>query len=67
MSINQLMPINYVRLIARELQLKEGDLAQLLQDTALEPADLQTGGATLTVAILCAEPAALFPHRHVRK
>jgi AraC-like DNA-binding protein len=50
MSINQIMPINYVRLIARELQLKEGDLALLLQDTALEPADLQTGGATLTVA-----------------
>jgi len=49
MSINQIMPINYVRLIARELQLKEADLALLLQDTALESDGLESGEVTLTV------------------
>ncbi len=49
MSINQTMPINYVRMIARELHLTEQDLYKLLEDTALNPVDLQGGQATLTV------------------
>ncbi len=49
MSIDQTMPINYVRMIARELHLTEQDLHNLLADTALKPMDLHGGQASLTV------------------
>ena len=50
MSIEQHMPINYVRLIARELQLTETNMHLLLEDTTLNPVDLQGGQATLAVS-----------------
>jgi len=49
MKIDQTMPINYVRLIARELRLKEQGLDDLLEDTALTREQLHGGAAILTV------------------
>ncbi len=49
MSIEPHMPINYVRLIARELQLTETNMYLLLEGTTLSPVDLQGGQATLAV------------------
>jgi len=47
--IDQLMPINYVRLLARELRLKETDLKALLEDTNLSEKDLKGGKGILTI------------------
>jgi AraC-like DNA-binding protein len=49
-SIDQLMPINYARLLASELRLREAELSTLLAGTSITVDDLKGGTGTLTIA-----------------
>lgn len=48
-SEDQLMPINYVRLLASELRLKEPDLGALLKGTSLDVKSFKEGLDSLTI------------------